>query len=650
MRNAMPGARLLVSLIGVVLPGTVASAAEDEPTGPPAPNEWVVAGQAVDGAGAGVAGAAVQVEAGGSAAAEGRVLGRATTDRMGDFRIRLPGEPKEKLFVRVKKERFATSHEAVEFGEDEREAFVSVSMTGALVLRGTVFHAATSRPVKDAPVSLETQGCEIEARTDERGRFELRGASEGPARLTVASDGFGRERRPLRVEPDMPDIQVLLYPERPLRVRVVDERGQPVPEADVFVLADDDSFSAATDRDGYTDIHGIGHEVTEVQWRVVHPGGVRMSDFDRVLDLSGELPAPGTSRPATTRAVVYTLVLPRGGRIAGTIVDAVSGEPVLTARVMIADAPGGETLVEWTDAEGRFEIGGIVPGPIAVAVHHSDYAPELIEDEARAGWTRQIPVRLVRGRPLAGTVVDEQGKPLAGVQAVCTRWRNRNTAGLRAITDENGRFQFDHAPDGPLEFSFRRSDGGQLRGQVLTAGKTDYRITLKPEATRPAVLAGSPVGEPQNKTEPGSPLQVGKPAPDFTVKALDGTTYKLSQLRGKYVFVDVWATWCPPCRAEMPTLRKLHAEVKDRRDFIMLGISLDDDADTVKAFAAKEKITWPLVAGPDSGADAAAERFGAKFIPFNFLVGPDGKVLGLEIHGDDLADRIRTLTKTAASK
>jgi peroxiredoxin len=227
---------------------------------------------------------------------------------------------------------------------------------------------------------------------------------------------------------------------------------------------------------------------------------------------------------------------------------------------------------------------------------------------------------------------------------VCTRWRDRDVVGLRALTDEKGRFAFEHAPDGPIEFAFYRPGGGRLQGQTLTAGKTDYRFTLKPPEKPTAAESG------EEAAGRSGALQVGKPATEFSVTALDGTRYTLSKLRGKYVFVDVWATWCPPCRAEMPTLKQVHADMKSRSDFVMLGISLDATADAVKAFAEKEKLTWPLVAGPDSGAEATAEVFGVKFIPFNVLIGPDGKVVAVEIHGADMPKRIRDLAKPATKK
>jgi peroxiredoxin len=628
-----------------ILAGTAPSRAQEGESAPPT-KEWIVTGQVLDAVGSGIPGASVQIEAGGEAKTEGRVIVSGSSEQLGDFRLKLPGEPKEKLFIRVKKERFAVFHAPVAFESDEREAFVDVEMVGAMSIRGQVAEAATCRPVKDADVTIDMQGRRWDAKTDERGRFEIRGLPSGGGLLMVSRAGFARQRQPVRVETGAPDVRVLLHPERPVRLRLVNDRGEPISNAEIELEADDDTFAATTDADGHADVHGISYESTEIAWRASHPDGVRMLGFNHMLDSGGQPEPTVTTRPAASRpGGVHTLVLPRGGKVTGKVVDAAQGEPVIGARIMIVDGPTSDTAIDWTDGEGQFEIPGIMPGAIVVAVQHPDYAPELVEDEARAGWARKIPVRLGKGKPLAGVVVDEKGKGLGQVQVVCTQWRNHDVIGLRALTDEEGRFAFEHAPDGPIEFAFYRPGGGRFRGQTLTAGKTDYRFTLTTETRPRDTAAGGEEAAPRRAA-----LEVGKPAPDFSVTAIDGTSYRLSKLRGKYVFVDVWATWCPPCRAEMPVLKQLREQTKSRSDFVMLGISLDATADAVKAFAEKEKLTWPLVAGPDSGAEAAAEAFGVKFIPFNVLIGPGGKILAIEVHGPDLPQRIQDLAKPVEKK
>ena len=93
------------------------------------------------------------------------------------------------------------------------------------------------------------------------------------------------------------------------------------------------------------------------------------------------------------------------------------------------------------------------------------------------------------------------------------------------------------------------------------------------------------------------PVVVGKPAPDFALKDLNGKTRKLSDYYGQVVFLNFWATWCKPCQEEMPSMERLHqeleAEFSDR--FAMLAVSIDKSADEIPAFMAKHNLTFSVL-------------------------------------------------------
>ncbi|MBI4227631.1 MAG: TlpA family protein disulfide reductase [Candidatus Omnitrophica bacterium] len=112
------------------------------------------------------------------------------------------------------------------------------------------------------------------------------------------------------------------------------------------------------------------------------------------------------------------------------------------------------------------------------------------------------------------------------------------------------------------------------------------------------------------------------PAPAFEWTALDGRTITLASLNGKVVLVDFWATWCPPCREEIPhfiTLYAAHAP-----DLEIIGVALDDEGESVVApFARKYKITYPIVL--DDGTAAAAFG-GIRAIPTTFLIDRAGRI------------------------
>ncbi|HWC95566.1 MAG TPA: TlpA disulfide reductase family protein [Candidatus Sulfopaludibacter sp.] len=109
---------------------------------------------------------------------------------------------------------------------------------------------------------------------------------------------------------------------------------------------------------------------------------------------------------------------------------------------------------------------------------------------------------------------------------------------------------------------------------------------------------------------------------DFTLTGLDGKTYTLSALRGKVVLLNFWATWCPPCRKEMPDMEKLYRSLQ-AKGFVVLAVS-DEDRETVARFEEKLKYTFPLLLDPDRKVNAA---FDVEGIPKSFLFDRDGKLV-----------------------
>ncbi len=114
-----------------------------------------------------------------------------------------------------------------------------------------------------------------------------------------------------------------------------------------------------------------------------------------------------------------------------------------------------------------------------------------------------------------------------------------------------------------------------------------------------------------------------KPAADFTLPGLDGKQVKLSSFKGKVVLLNFWATWCGPCKAEIPAFVELQTQFKD--DLVVLGLSVDDPADKAKAFADQYKVNYPMVLG--LGHDEIQDAYGPIYgIPASFLISRDGKV------------------------
>jgi cytochrome c biogenesis protein CcmG/thiol:disulfide interchange protein DsbE len=118
----------------------------------------------------------------------------------------------------------------------------------------------------------------------------------------------------------------------------------------------------------------------------------------------------------------------------------------------------------------------------------------------------------------------------------------------------------------------------------------------------------------------GPAPRVGREAPDFRVQTLDGQEVQLSDFRGRPVWINFWATWCPPCRAESPDIEAVYKEKQDE-GLVILALSIGEDAGTVSGYAERTDVTFTI--GLDQGTDIAA-TYRIVGIPTHYFVDSDG--------------------------
>lgn len=128
-------------------------------------------------------------------------------------------------------------------------------------------------------------------------------------------------------------------------------------------------------------------------------------------------------------------------------------------------------------------------------------------------------------------------------------------------------------------------------------------------------------------------VRVGAPAPEFTLRTTDGRTVSLADYKGKVVLVNIWATWCPPCRQEIPSMVNLSNEMKGK-DFEILAVSIDDRdlPNALLSFAQEYKMGFPILMDTDKQVAVAYKTTG---VPESFLVDRDGIIQKKVIGGDD---------------
>lgn len=134
-------------------------------------------------------------------------------------------------------------------------------------------------------------------------------------------------------------------------------------------------------------------------------------------------------------------------------------------------------------------------------------------------------------------------------------------------------------------------------------------------------------------------VQVGAVAPDFTLPDVDGNPVSLSSLRGKYVLIDFWASWCPDCRKENPNIVAAWNKFKDK-NFTILGVSLDRQRDPWLAAIEKDGLTWTHVSDLKDWKSDAAVLYAIRWIPMSFLIDPDGVILAVGLEGEALLQKL----------
>ncbi len=137
-------------------------------------------------------------------------------------------------------------------------------------------------------------------------------------------------------------------------------------------------------------------------------------------------------------------------------------------------------------------------------------------------------------------------------------------------------------------------------------------------------------------------VSIGSDAPEIALPTPAGPIMRLSDLRGKYVLIDFWASWCGPCRRENPNVIKTYAAYKDK-GFEIFGVSLDQDKSAWVNAIAKDQLTWPHVSDLQYWNSVAAQAYQVSSIPMTFLLDPQGRVIAKGLRGDSLNQYLANL-------
>ena len=194
---------------------------------------------------------------------------------------------------------------------------------------------------------------------------------------------------------------------------------------------------------------------------------------------------------------------------------------------------------------------------------------------------------------------------------------------------------------------FQQDDTGQMREDIRT-DYTDWKLDVSLPAstfdtTPPPNTHPMPPEEPKYdpKWKPGQ-----SPAP-LLATALDGSKVALAKYKNRVVLLDYWASWCGPCLEETPSVVKMYQRLH-AQGLEIVGISLNTEAQRkqLSAYLKTNALPWPLVCDGKGFSSSLAKAYEVNAIPFNILIGRDGKIVAIDVHGEELESAIRKALAT----
>jgi peroxiredoxin len=316
----------------------------------------------------------------------------------------------------------------------------------------------------------------------------------------------------------------------------------------------------------------------------------------------------------------------------------------------------GTIRLDSTDvADGKFTFAGQVEGPVFARLvfrpSFTDTArPRILSFYLEPGMVSVSSADTLKNVVVSGSKSDRDFLPIR--KALMTY-----TAKLGVLNDEARQYQAAQDTAGiktvrskmdELEKGFKNDTYRKFLEQNPASPVSLYALDqvagsyLNPEDIEPLFnklsqqVRNSKAGKDfAEKIETAKASSQGGYLPDSSQPDTSGKIVRLSSFRGKYVLVDFWASWCLPCRQESPSLVKAFHTYKDK-GFTILGVSLDKSKESWLKAIALDKLDWTQVSDLKYWSNDVAKKFDIRFVPQNILLDPSGRVIGRNLHGDEL--------------
>ncbi|MBX9655126.1 carboxypeptidase regulatory-like domain-containing protein [bacterium] len=275
----------------------------------------------------------------------------------------------------------------------------------------------------------------------------------------------------------------------------------------------------------------------------------------------------------------------------------------------------------------------------------SDAPQEIL---IRPGQTATVKFSRPEGKTIRGKVLEGNDKPsgncIVMLQQSTPFEPLRRLDVVRAGT--NGEFIFAHVAPGDYQVvaqHYTRSGSGAMCGLGNNDRSGQSNVTIKEDATVVVKL------KPESTSERLKETKIkGAICPQFAGNLLDGNkSIKLSDLNGKVVVIDFWATWCGPCMAVMPEMKQIYEKYKDHKDVVFITVSLDEDESQLRKVIKVKGLPFPVLYSGDGWKDSMAQALGVHGIPSSYVIAPSGRFASERVHGSQLGQTIEAVLHDA---
>jgi protocatechuate 3,4-dioxygenase beta subunit len=529
-----------------------------------------------------------------------------------------------------------------------------------------------------AEVSWQDMRFERAAKYDSSdGRVHIRDDETSNAKrlLRLRADGYGDAVITLPTSPsDSVPREVTLEKAQTVAARVVDaDSGQPLANITLALVSPQDRLRM----DQYSDFsqrnqalaNFSGFRATTTADGAFQLPALPKNDSSDLVLLGkdgGFIYVPGASALLTAHEL--EIPFPKSGTISGSI--SAGGEPLTDEQVHLDWLPPGDPQNPWnfpfgyggqisTDQDGHFKFTGLGPGRYRLARMKSIKDPSgrmsmstyLTQEEIviLPGQSITHDFELPTGCIVTGQVIGADGKPAANCMVSARGSSDRGQADM-AQSDSDGYFTLTYLAPGSYSLEAQQYESSPNRGfmpgavgskniKVENGISPTIRIKLQ-QRQQPAILAA--------RGKPNASI-AGSVATDFTGKLFDGDqSFRLSEQIGKVVVVNFWISGMPPVGAFSSEFGKVYEKYKDNPGVAFVAVSLDANADTLRAAIKEQQIKFPVIYESRESSEKIATSFGMRGVPMTVVIDREGRYAAEPTRGPDFAGALEAALKKPA--